>query len=312
MLSDRISIKGTKSPIKLVFQNRVLYLMMLPALIYYLIFRYVPIYGLIISFKDFDVNKGILGSPWADPWYRYYAQFFSSPYFERLLGNTITLSLLKIIFGMAVPVILAILINECRYGGLKRVVQSLTYMPHFLSWVIIYGILIAFFSENTGVINRAIVDMGGKTIPFLTSNSWFRQIVISSDIWQSAGWSAIIYLASIAGIDPSLYEAARIDGAKRMTMIWHITIPCIKSVIIMLFILKIGNIMDAGFDQIYNLYNIQVYQVGDILDTWVYRTGLLQLNFSLATAVGLFKSVIGFIFIISANKLSKKWGEAIW
>lgn len=291
---------------------RPLYLMMLPAVVWFFVFRYVPIYGLIISFKDYNVGLGITASPWADPWYKYYVQFFFSPYFSRLISNTLIISILKIIFGTIAPVLLALLLNECRHDGIKRVVQTFTYMPHFLSWVIIYGILIAFFSESTGVVNRAIVSMGGKTIPFLTSNQWFRQVVVGSDVWQSAGWGAIIYLASMTGIDPTLYEAARIDGAKRMAMIWHITLPGIKNVIVMLFILRLGSILDAGFDQIYNLYNIQVYQTGDILDTWVFRTGLQQLNFSLATAVGLFKSLIGFVLIVGANKLSKKWGESIW
>lgn len=286
--------------------------MMLPALVYYFIFRYMPIYGLVISFKDFNINDGIMGSPWADPWYKYYAQFFNSPYCVRLISNTLIISLLKIAFGTVVPIILALLLNECSNRVITRSVQTLTFMPHFLSWVIIYGIMLAFFSESTGVINKMIAMSSGSTIPFLTSNSWFRQIVVSSDVWQNAGYNAIIYLAAMSGIDPSLYEAAKLDGAKRMTVIWRITLPCIKSVIVMLLILRLGSVLDAGFDQIYNLYNVQVYQTGDVLDTWVYRTGLQQMNFSLAAAVGLFKSAIGFVLILLANKLAKRWGEAIW
>jgi putative aldouronate transport system permease protein len=226
--------------------------------------------------------------------------------------NTLTLSFLKIIFGMAVPIILALILNECRFTALKRFIQTLTYMPHFLSWVVIFGILTAFFSQSTGVVNNIITRMGREPVPFLISNTWFRQVVVVSDIWQSAGWSAIIYLAAMSGIDPALYEAARMDGIGRIGQIWYITLPCISSTIIMLFILKIGAILDAGFDQIYNLYNVQVYQVGDILDTWVYRTGLQQMNFSLATAVGLFKSVIGFALVLFSNKLAKRWGNALW
>jgi putative aldouronate transport system permease protein len=244
--------------LRLVKQFMPLYLMMLPALVYYFIFRYMPIYGLVISFKDFSINDGIMGSPWADPWYKYYAQFFNSPYCFRLISNTLIISLLKIAFGTVVPIILALLLNECSSRAITRSVQTLTFMPHFLSWVIIYGILLAFFSESTGVINKLIAMSGGSTVPFLTSNLWFRQIVVSSDVWQNAGYNAIIYLAAMSGIDPSLYEAAKLDGAKRMTVIWHITLPCIKSVIIMLLILRLGSVLDAGFDQIYNLYNVQV------------------------------------------------------
>jgi len=297
---------------KRIFTHRVLYLMMIPALAYYFIFRYMPIYGLIISFKDYSPGLGIDRSPWASPWFKYYLQFFTSPYFSRLMVNTITLSILKIIFGMVIPIALAVILNECRSKTLKRFTQTLTYMPHFLSWVVIYGILMAFFSQSTGVINNVVTHMGGESIPFLTSNRWFRQIVVVSDIWQSAGWSAIIYLAAMSGIDPTLYEAARMDGIGRFGQIWYITLPSIQGTIIMLFILKIGTILDAGFDQIYNIYNVQVYQVGDILDTWVYRTGLQQMNFSLATAVGLFKSVIGFVLVLGSNKLAKRWGDALW
>jgi putative aldouronate transport system permease protein len=272
-----------------------------------------PIYGLSISFKDYSPGLGINGSSWANPWYKYYVQFFSSPYFVRLITNTVILSVLKIIFGMIFPITLALLLNECRYKLLKKLTQTLTYMPHFLSWVVIYGILLAFFSQSTGAVNNVITRMGGEAVPFLVSNKWFRQIVVISDIWQSAGWSAIIYLAAISAIDPTLYEAGRMDGIGRVGQIWYITLPCIQNTIIMLFILKVGSILDAGFDQIYNIYSVQVYQVGDIIDTWVYRTGLLQMNFSLATAVGLFKSIIGFCLVLTANKMAKMWGGGgIW
>ena len=185
-------------------------------------------------------------------------------------------------------------------------------MPHFLSWVIIFGILLTLFSQNGGLLNRWIVEAGGSSIPFLTSTDYFRSILVGSEVWQNLGWGAIIYIAAMAGIDPTLYEAAKVDGAGRLRMIWHITLPGIRSIIILLFILKLGHLLDAGFDQIYILYNIQVYPVADILDTWVYRTGLQQLNFSLASAVGLFKSVIGLILVLGANRLAKKWGEGIW
>ena len=295
-----------------IWSHKLLYLLMLPALVYYIIFRYVPIYGLSISFKDYNPGLGIIKSPWAEPWFKYYLQFFTSPYFVRLISNTVTLSSLKIVFGMIFPITLALLLNDCQSKYLKRTVQTLTYMPHFLSWVVIYGILLAFFSQSTGVVNNLLSKAGHPTIPFLISNAWFRQIVVLSDIWQSAGWSAIIYLAAMSGIDPNLYEASRIDGVGRMGQIRHITIPCIINTIILLLILKIGTIMDAGFDQIYNIYSVQVYPVGDIIDTWVYRTGLLQMNFSLATAVGLFKAIIGFGLVLSSNLLARRWGSGLW
>ena len=304
-----ISLKKVKAEI---WKYRAFYIMLAPGLIWYFIFRYMPMYGITIAFKDFSIMDGIMRSPWADPWYKHFQTFFNSPYFIQLLRNTIIISFLKIFLGMLPPILLALILNECRVSWFKRLIQTLSYMPHFLSWVIIYGILIAFFSESNGLFNKWIVEAGGRAIPFLTSTRWFRPLVIGSDIWQGAGWGAIVYLAAIAGIDQSLYEAARIDGCSRLKMIIHITLPGIRSVIVMLFILRLGSVLDAGFEQIYNLYNIQVYEVADVLDTWVFRTGIEQLNFSIAAAVGLFKSAIGFIFVISSNKLAKKWGEGIW
>ncbi|WP_199614099.1 ABC transporter permease [Paenibacillus alkalitolerans] len=295
-----------------VWKFRAFYLMLLPGVIYYIIFRYYPMYGVIIAFKDFAIMEGIAGSPWASPWYKHFQTFYNSPYFEQLLTNTLLISFYKLIWGMIPPIMLALLLNECRIRWLKSVVQTLTYMPHFLSWVIIYGILLALLSQNGGLVNRWIVEAGGESIPFMTSTDYFRSILVGSEVWQNLGWGAIIYLAAIAGIDPMLYEAARVDGASRLLMIWHITLPGIRNVIILLFILKLGHLMDAGFDQIYILYNIQVYPVADILDTWVYRTGLQQMNFSLASAVGLFKSAIGLILVLLANRMAKRWGEGIW
>lgn len=288
------------------------YLMLLPGVVYYLVYKYVPMYGVIIAFKDFNMMEGILGSSWADPWYKYFQQFYESPYFTQLLTNTFLISIYKLIFGMVPPIILAILLNETKVRWFKSLVQTLSYMPHFLSWVIIYGILIMFLSQDSGILNRWIVDAGGDSIPFLTSTEWFRSVLVGSEIWQNLGWGAIIYLAAIAGIDPTLYEAGRVDGASRLKMVWHITLPGIRHVIILLLILRLGHMLDAGFEQIYILYNVQVYPVADILDTWVFRTGLEQWNYSLASAVGLFKSVIGLILVYISNALSKRWGEGIW
>ncbi|KKO53142.1 sugar ABC transporter ATPase [Paenibacillus sp. DMB20] len=291
---------------------KTLYLMMLPAIIYYIVYRYVPMYGVVIAFKDYNILEGIVNSPWADPWYKHFQMFYESPYFSQLLVNTFLISVYKLIFGMFPPLVLAILLNECRVRWFKSAVQTISYMPHFLSWVIIYGICLMLLSENSGILNRWIVESGGQSIPFLTSTEWFRSVLVGSEIWQNTGWSAIIYLAAMAGIDPTLYEAARVDGASRLRMIWHITLPGIRNVIVLLLILKLGSVLDAGFEQIYIFYNVQVYPVADILDTWVFRTGLEQLNFSLASAVGLFKSAICLILVLGSNALAKKWGQGIW
>lgn len=289
------------------------YIMLLPGIIWYIIFKYVPMYGAIIAFKDYNIAEGIIGSSWSDPLFKNFMTLFNSPYFVQVLSNTLFISIYKIVFGMLPPLILALLISECTVGWFKRLVQTITYMPHFLSWVIIYGIMMALFSQGGGIVNYWIVQAGGKSIPFLSSSEWFRSFLVGSDIWQSAGWGAIIYLASITSIDESLYEAAILDGCGRLKRIWYITLPSISGVFFLLLVLRIGGILDAGFDQVFIMYNINVYDVGDIIDTWVYRTGMSQLNFSLASAVGLFKSVIGMILMVTANYLSGKFGDrSIW
>ncbi|CAN7720208.1 ABC transporter permease [Paenibacillus sp. LjRoot56] len=306
--------KESKLKLKIiqVWGFRAFYLMLLPGVIYYIVFKYLPMYGIIIAFKDFQMLDGIVGSHWADPWYKHFQQFFNSPYFGQLMINTILISVYKLIFGIAPPIIMALLLNECRLRWFKTIVQTMTYMPHFLSWVIIYGILNTLLSQSSGIVNRWLVEGGGQSIGFMTSIDHFRTILVASEVWKDLGWGAIIYLAAMASIDPTLYEAVRVDGGSRLRMMWHITLPGIRNVIVLLLILKLGHIMDAGFDQIYILYNIQVYQVADILDTWVFRTGLQQLNFSLAAAVGLFKSIIGLVLVLGSNQLSKKWGESAW
>jgi putative aldouronate transport system permease protein len=288
------------------------YLMLLPGVLYYLIYKYVPMYGVVIAFKDYDMMEGILGSPWADPWFKYFREFYESPYFSQLLTNTFLISVYKLVFGMVPPIILAILLNECKVRWFRSLIQTLSYMPHFLSWVIIYGILLMLLSQDSGVVNRWLVDSGFKAVPFLTSTEWFRSVLVGSEIWQNLGWGAIIYLAAIAGIDPTLYEAGKVDGASRLRMVWHITLPGIRHVIILLLILRLGHMLDAGFEQIYILYNVHVYPVADILDTWVFRTGLQQWNYSLASAVGLFKSAIGLVLVYISNTMAKRWGESIW
>ncbi len=302
----------TTKTFRLMWNYRYMYLMLLPGLAFYAVYKYAPMYGTMIAFKDFNILSGIFNSPWSDPWYKHFKYFYDSPYFESILRNTILISVYKMIWGIAPGILFAILLNEIRNQKFKRIVQTITYMPHFLSWVIIYGILLIFMSETTGLINTWIKGFGFDTIPFLTSTEWFRSILVSTEIWKDFGWNAIIYLAAIAGIDPSLYEASKVDGAGRLRNIWHITLPGIRNVIILLFIIKLGHILEAGFDQIYIMYNVQVYPVADILDTYVFRTGLEQLNFSLAAAIGLFKSMIGLVLVLVANKIARRWGEGIW
>jgi putative aldouronate transport system permease protein len=295
-----------------IWKYRMMYLLLLPGRLFFIVYNYVPMLGALIAFKDFQVLKGIWGSSWADPWYKHFKYFYDSPYFWQLISNTFMISIYKLVWGMPPDIILAVLLSEARHMKFKRIVQTLSYMPHFLSWVIIYGIMIAFFSETTGLVNQYMKGWFGQAVPFLTSTDWFRSMLVGSAIWQDIGWGAIIYLAAIAGIDPTLYEAARVDGAGRLRMIWHVTLPGIRNVIILLLVLRLGNILDAGFDQIYIMYNIHVYPVADIIDTWVFRVGLEQLNFSLGTAVGLFKSVIGFILVLLANRIAKRWEGNIW
>ncbi|MBD2865730.1 ABC transporter permease [Paenibacillus oceani] len=307
------AIAGRTAPrlLRVLWKYKYRYLLIAPGLLYILIFKYGSLYGVSIAFLDYSPFLGITGSDWAGlKWFRV---FWESPDFWRVTGNTIVISLMKIAFGMTPDIILALLLNEVGRSWFKRTIQTLTYMPHFLSWVIIYGILIAFLSPTSGLINFTLKEWGYQPIQFLTSNDWFRWIIIFSDIWKDIGWGAIIYLAALTAIDQQLYEAAKIDGAGRWKQTWHITLPGIRNVIVLLLILKMGTILDAGFTQIYAMYNPLVYDTADIIDTWVYRKGIIDNNFSLATAVGLFKSVIGLLLVLGANRLAKKFGDSgIW
>ena len=289
-----------------------LYLMAIPGLVCFALFSYAPMYGVLLAFKDFSMRKGIMGSPWADPWYKYFKQFFDSPYFVQILRNTLVISIGKLVTVTFSAIFLAIALCEVRSTKFRRVAQTISYLPHFLSWVIVYGILYSMLSETYGVVNNILKSTTGTTVNFLSNSKYFRMLLILTNVWKEAGWSAIIYMAGIMGIDLSLYEAARVDGASRGQLVWHVTLPGIRSVIIMQLLLSIGSILSAGFDQVYVMYNVRVYEVADIIDTWVFRTGLIQWNYSLATAAGLFKSVIGTIMIVGANTLARRWGESMW
>jgi putative aldouronate transport system permease protein len=289
-----------------------MYLMLLPAVVYYLVFRYFPMYGVSLAFKDYDFAGGIIGSPLARPFFKHFMMFFKSPYFTTLITNTFLISFYKLVAGIFPPIVLAILLAECKGKRFKGFVQSVSFIPYFLSWVVVYGIMIALLSQTSGILNRWIYELSGGTIPFFTSTKWFRSLLVISEIWRSTGFNAIIYIAAINTIDLTLFEAAKIDGASRLTVIRCITLPGIIPVAVMLFILRLGTILDSSFEQIYVMYNIQVYPVADIIDTWVFRTGLQQLNFSLATAVGLFKSLIACILVLATNFLARRFDKGIW
>ncbi|WP_020617919.1 ABC transporter permease [Paenibacillus daejeonensis] len=296
---------------RLLWKYRWFYLMMLPGLLYYLIYHYLPMGGLVIAFKDYSLGKGIWGSEWVG--LANFKEVFNSPEFPRLMRNTLLISVYRILFSMVPDLLFALILNEVRVRWFKKIVQTVTYGPYFLSWVIVYGLAFAFLSPDAGIVNYWIREAGGQTVNFLASSEYFRPMIIFTDVWKSTGYGAIIYLAALSTINPELYEAATMDGANRWQNIWHITLPGVKDVFVLLLILRIGHIMDAGFDQIYIFLNSRVQEVGDIIDTWVFRRGLEQLEFSIAAATGLFKSVIGLVLVLGANKLAKKMGgSGIW
>ena len=283
---------------------RWLYVMLLPGFIYFVLFRYLPLWNAQIAFKDFKPLLGVEASPWAG--FKHFTTFFNSYYFSELMGNTIFFSLMKLILGMPMAIILAICLYESALRRLRSLVQTIAYMPHFLSWVIMFGVLLMLLSPTDGLVNEVIKSTGGKSISFLTSPRWFRWVVIGSDIWKETGWSTIIYLAALMSIDLTLFESAAVDGANRLQRIWHISLPGIVDTIVIVTLLRLGNVLDAGFHQIFVLYSLPVYSVGDILDTWVYRQGILEFQFSLATAVGIFKGAIGLCLVVFANRVARK------
>ncbi len=296
---------------KSIKRDRQLVLMLVPVVIFFLVFSYYPLYGIIIAFKDYSISKGILGSPWAG--LRYFEQFFGSPYFSRLLRNTILISVYSLLWGFPIPILFALALNEFKDGKFKRVIQTVSYLPHFISLVVICGILIDIFSPQGGVINAMLYHLTGKKINFFGEPEWFRTMYVGSGVWQEFGWNSIIYLAAISGINPDLYEAARIDGAGRLRQIWHVTLPGIKPTILTLLILNLGNIMSVGYEKIILLYSPATYETADFISTYVYRTGLLSQQYSYAGAVGLFNSVINIAILLLCNFVGKKFfGVGIW
>lgn len=265
-------------------RDRQLVFMLIPVVIFFAVFSYYPLYGILIAFKDYSISRGILGSPWAG--LRYFRQFFSSPYFGRLLRNTVLISVYSLLWGFPIPILFALLLNEFKDGKFKRVIQTVSYLPHFISLVVICGILIDIFSPQGGVVNSLLYSLTGKRINFFGEPEWFRTMYVGSGVWQEFGWNSIIYLAAITGINPDLYEAARIDGAGRLRQIWHVTLPGIKPTILTLLILNPGNIMSVGYEKIILLYSPTTYETADVISTYVYRTGLLSQQYSYAGAGG--------------------------
>ncbi|RPI87276.1 MAG: sugar ABC transporter permease [Chloroflexi bacterium] len=280
--------------------------MMIPGLIYFLVFRYLPLWNAQIAFKNFQPLLGIEASPFMENLFEHFETFINSFYFSQLIGNTLILSLMKLSMGMPIAIILALCIYESMYKRLARFVQTISYVPHFLSWVIMFGILLVMLSPGEGLINEVIKSTGNEPIPFMLSPQWFRWVVVWSDIWKETGWGTIFYLAALMAIDPTLFEAAAVDGASRLQRIWFISLPGILPTIVVVTLLRLGSILDAGFYQIFVLYSLPVYSVSDIIDTWVYRQGVLEFQFSMATAVGLFKGAIGLALVLVANRLAKR------
>lgn len=289
-----------------------LYILLVPAfLIAFVLMYYVPMYGVVIAFKDYNLLKGILHSDWVG--FAHFARLFRSPDFLLIIRNTLLLNLYNLIFGFPIPIILALFINEAGNVLFKRSVQSFLYIPHFISWVVLGGIVVSLLSPSTGVINGIIKMFGGEPIYFMADSFWWPVWYTISGIWKEAGWGTIIYMAAISGVDPSLYEAAAVDGAGRFRKMWHITLPCIRGTIVVLLIMNLGKMMNSGFEQVYALQNSSVRSVSEVISTYVYRLGIQGGQYGYTAALGLFQSVIGMILIIAANKTTKALGEnGLW
>jgi putative aldouronate transport system permease protein len=291
-------------------RNWSLYLLAVPVILFYLLFAYKPMYGALIAFKDFSPGRGFAGSPWVG--FEHFIRFFRSPYFFRLLRNTFLLSFYGLVFGFPAPIILALLLNEVRHSLYKRTVQTITYLPHFISMIVIAG-MITDFSLSTGLFNDIIEFFGGTRFPLLQQPGLYRPIYIASDIWQNVGWGTIIYLSALSAIDPQLYEAAMIDGAGRFKQLLHVTLPSITPTIVILLILRIGHLLGVGYEKTILLYNPATYETADIISTYTYRVGLLEQNWSYSTAIGLFNSMVNFSLLLIANKVSRKVSEtSLW
>lgn len=296
------------SLLKRMGREKWMYILLTPGLLYFLVFKYVPMWGVLLAFQDYQPFLGFIKSEWVG--LEHFRVFFANPEFGMLLGNTLILSLYNLVFFFPAPIILALLLNEIRVELFKRSVQTLVYVPHFISMVIVASLTYVFLTTEGGIVNELLYQYTGEKIDFLTNPGWFRPMIIIQTIWKECGWGTIIFLAALAGVDVEQYEAAIMDGASRWKQTWHITLPSIRSTIVILLILRMGNLLDNGFEQIYLLLNPLNRHVAEVFDTYVYMVGITQGAFSYSTAVGLFKSVIGVILVMGTNWLAKKFGES--
>lgn len=298
-------------PFRDYWKYKYLTMLFIPAAVYYFIFHYVPIYGVLIAFKDYKFSLGIMGSPWVG--FDHFRELFGLGSFWQVFRNTILISCYKLVFGFPAPIVFALLLNEIRLSIFKKFVQTISYFPHFLSWVVLAGLAIQFLSPSIGPVNLIMQMFGLKPIYFLGSAEWFRSVLVATDIWKELGWGTIVYLAAIAGVNPELHEAATVDGANRFHRMRYITLPAMAPVITIMLIFAVGRLVNDDFDQVFNLYNNAVMEVGDVLSTYTYRMGLVNMQYSFSTAVGLFKNVIAFVLVLTANALAKRYNEyGLW
>ena len=294
-----------KSAFRELAGNRYLYLMMIPVVLYYLIFCYLPMYGIIIAFKDYTISGGIFGSEWVG--LKHFKDFFTGIYFQRILGNTLKISLYSLLVGFPLPIIFALLMNELRSNKFKRSVQTVTYLPHFISTVVVCGMIVDFFSRD-GIVTKALAAFGLPQVNYVGNNSSFIHVYVWTTVWQAIGWNSIVYLAALTGIDTQLYEAATIDGAGRFKQVLHVTIPGISSTIIVMLIMKLGQVMTVGYEKIILLYGPSTYESADVISSFVYRYGLGEaMQYSYSTAVNLFQSIINLTLLTTANAFSRKF-----
>jgi putative aldouronate transport system permease protein len=302
-----VPVAGKKPLIVRMWKERWLYVFLLPGIIYFILFKYIPMWGVLMAFKNYKPHLGLMKSQWVG--FKHFQRFFSEQEFWMLFKNTLLIAVYDLCIFFPITIILALLLNEIRSEIFKRTVQTLVYVPHFLSWVVIAGISYIMLTTEGGIINELMASIGLQKVQFLFNSDWFRPLIILQMIWKDAGWGTIIFLAALAGVNLQLYEAAKIDGANRLQLLWHITLPSIRSVIVILLILRLGNFLDLGFEQIFLMLNAMNREVGEVFDTFVYRVGLQQGQFSYSAAVGLFKSVVGLILVLTANYFAKKIGE---
>ncbi len=308
---EGIKQKRRRTKWRKVLQNWQLYLFLLPAVVYFFVFHYIPMYGVQIAFKEFNPSLGIWGSPWVG--FEHFQRFFESYYFWDLIKNTLGISVYALLVGFPLPIILALAINEVKDGLFKRGVQTITYAPHFISVVVMAGMIIAFLSPTTGIINLALGALGIEPIPFMSDPKWFKTVYVLSDVWQNTGWGTIIYLAALAGVDPQQHEAAIVDGATRWQRIWYINIPTLIPTMVILLILNTGSLLAVGFEKILLLQNPLNMESSDVISTFVYRSGLLEAQYSFAAAVGLFNAVINAILLVMVNYIARKKSEtSLW